>query len=112
MNIRRTPARIVHGADAQEAHGGTGLRVVAPHRNLANGAARDALALAARRRRVDNFGLGLEMLDAIGFIQRIPRMRRAGLALAPGAVAGVNDQRLAIKPVADMSAGASAFHLS
>src|SRR5581483_10920517 len=99
MDVGRTLARVVHGADAQEANRGAGLRIVAPKRDLAFRAARDALALAACGWRVDDLGLGLEMHDAVRFIQRIPRMRRPRFALAPGAVAGVDDQRFAVEPV-------------
>src|SRR5882672_7742304 len=110
MDIRRTQARIVHGADAHEAHGRTSFRIIAPDRDLADRAARDALALAARRRRVDQLGLRLEMFDAIRLVDRVQRMHRAGLALAPGAMTGMHDQRLAAQAIADVPAGAAAFH--
>src|SRR6516164_11230137 len=48
VDVRRTEIRIVHGAHADEADGGTGLRVVAPNRDSAGQAASDLLALAAR----------------------------------------------------------------
>src|SRR5205085_3315771 len=44
------------------------------------------------------------------FIHCIERVHGAGLALTPGAMTGVDDQRPAVQAIADMSAGASAFH--
>ena len=110
MDIRRALAGIVHRADADEAHRRSRARIVAPDRDLASGAARDALALAAGRGRVDDLGLGLEVLDPVELIQRVERMHGAGLALAPGAVAGVHDHRLAVESIADVSASAATFH--
>src|SRR5262249_45792943 len=105
-------ARIVHGADADEAHRGARARIVAPDRDLAVRATRNALALAAGRGRVDDLRLGDEMLDPVELVQRIKRVHGAGLALAPGAVAGMHDHRLAVQPIANVSAGAAAFHRS
>src|SRR5262249_6783061 len=85
-------------------------RIVAPDRDLADRAARDALALAAGRGRINDLGLGLEMLDPVKLVHRIERMRGAGLALAPAAVAGVPDHRPAGQPIADIPARASSFH--
>jgi hypothetical protein len=57
VDVRRTEIRVVHGADADEPNGRTGLRVVAPNRNPAGWAACDLLALATRRGRHDDFRL-------------------------------------------------------
>ena len=92
MNVRRTDIRIVHGADTNEANGGTGLRVIAPNRDPAGWAAGDLLALAARRRGQDDFRLARRVDDTIGFIQRVERMRGPGLTLAPTTMTGMNDQ--------------------
>src|SRR5262249_45469362 len=100
----------VHRADPDEADGGTGLRVVAPHRDLAGWAARDPLALAARRGRRDELWFARDVLDAIGLVERIERMHGAGLALAPAAMTGVDDQRPPGRAIAALRAGASAFH--
>src|SRR2546429_5883863 len=107
MDIRRTLGRVVHGADAHKTHGRARPRVVAPNRDLANRTARDALALAAGRRRHDDLRLGGDVLDPLGLIHRIERVRGACFALAPGAVAGMHDHRLAGQAIADMSARAS-----
>src|SRR5262249_24841590 len=89
---------------------GAGAGIVAPDRDLADRAARDALALAAGRGRIDDLRLGLEVLDPVELVHRIDRVHAAGLALAPRAVAGVHDHRLAVHPITDISAGAAAFH--
>src|SRR5262249_28872450 len=99
-----------HGADAHEAHRRACAGIVAPDRHLADRAARDALALAAGRGRVDDFGFGLEVLDVIELVHGIERVHRSRLALAPGAMTGIDDQRLAGQAIADISAGASTFH--
>ena len=93
MDIRRILAGIIHRADAHEAHRGPSLRVVAPDRYLAVGAARDPLPFAAGGRRLDELRLGLQVFDAVRFVERIERVSGAGLALTPGAMAGMNDQR-------------------
>src|ERR1700756_4025894 len=110
MSIRRALGRVVHGADAHEAHRRTCAGIVAPDGNLADGAARDALALAAGRGRIDDLGLCRDVLDALGLIHRVERVHRSRLALAPGTVAGMHDHRLADEAIADVPAGATAFH--
>ena len=60
--------------------------------------------------RVHDLELGCDVLDPLGLVHRIQRVHGAGLALAPGAVAGVHDQRPAVQAVADVSTGASTFH--
>ncbi len=91
VSVRRTEIRIVHGADADEPDSGTSLRVVAPNCDTASRAARDLLAFAARRGRHDDFGLTGGVHDTIGFIESVKRMRSPGLALAPTAMAGMNN---------------------
>ena len=92
MDVRWTEIRVVHSADTDEPDGGTGLRVVAPNRDPAGRASGDLLTLAARRRRHDDFGLTGGVYDSIGLIERVERMRGPGLALAPTAMTGMNDQ--------------------
>ena len=48
VDVRRTEIRVVHGADADEPDGWTGLRVVAPNRDSAGRAASNLLTPAAR----------------------------------------------------------------
>jgi len=91
VDIRRTEIRVIHGADADEPNGVTGLRVVAPNRDPAGRAAGDLLTLAARRGRQDDFGLTSGVHDTIGLIERIERMRGPGLTLTPTAVASVDN---------------------
>src|SRR5262245_46872429 len=109
---RRTLRRVVHRADAHEPHRSTRAWVIAPDRDLADRAARDALALAARRGRVDDLGFGTEVLDPVELIQCVERMHAAGLALTPGAMTGMHHHRLAVQPIADISASAPTFHCS
>jgi len=91
MDVRRTEIRVIHGADADKPDGVTSLRVVAPDRDPAGRAAGNLLASAARRGRHDDFGFAGGVHDAIGFIESVERMRGPGLALAPTAMAGMNN---------------------
>ena len=111
MDVWRTQIRVVHGADADEPDGGPGLRVVAPNRNLASRATGDLLALTARRGTEDDDGLTGGVHNAIRFIESVERMRGPGLALAPAAMAGMNNQRCSDQTIPDLPARASAFHL-
>jgi hypothetical protein len=54
---------VVHRADAHEAHGHPGAKVVAPDRNLADQQRSDALSFAACRLSHDNLALGCKVLD-------------------------------------------------
>src|SRR5262249_30428165 len=110
VNIRRTEIRVVHGTDADEPDGRTGLRVVAPNRDSAGWTACDLLALAARRGRQDDFGLSGGVHDTIGFIERVEGMRGPGLALAPTAMTSMNNQWRSDQTISDMPARASTFH--
>ena len=103
--------RVVHSADTDEPDGGTALRVVAPNRDPAGRAAGDLLALAARRGRQDDFGLTGSVHDTIGFIESVERMSGPGLALAPTAMAGMNNQWRSNQTISDLPARASAFHV-
>ena len=111
VNVRRTEIRVVHGTDADEPNGGTGLRVVTPNRNPARRAASNLLTLAARRGRPDEFGLTGRVYDAIGFIESIERMRSASLTLAPTAMASMNNQWRSNQPISDLATCAPAFHV-
>src|SRR5262245_8448491 len=106
MDVRRTLGGIIHRADPDDADRGSGSRIVAPDRDFAIRTARDALAFAAGGWRVDDLRFGVEVLDPIRLIHRIECVRGAGLALAPRTMAGVHDQRPAVKAITDMSAGA------
>ena len=111
MNVRWTEIRVVHGTDADESNGGTGLRVVTPNRNLAPRAASNLLTLAARRGRPGEIGFTGRVYDTIGFIESVERVRGPGLALAPTAMAGMDDQRRSDQAISDLPARASAFHV-
>jgi hypothetical protein len=111
VDVRRTEIRVVHSADTDEPDGGTGLRVVAPNRDPARRATGDLLVSAARRGRYDDFGLTGCVHDTIGFIKSVERMRGPGLALAPTAMTGMNDQWCSDQTISDLPARASAFHV-
>jgi hypothetical protein len=111
VDVRRTEIRVVHGADADEPNGRTGLRVVAPNRDPARWAASDPLAFATCGGRHDDFGLTSGVHDAIGLIESVECMRGPGLALAPTAMTGMNDQWRSNQTISDLPAGASAFHV-
>jgi hypothetical protein len=51
------------------------------------------------------------MHDTIGFVESVERMRGPGLALAPTAMSGMNDQWRADQTISDLPASASAFHV-
>jgi hypothetical protein len=87
------------------------LRVVAPNRDPAGRAAGDLLAPTACRGRHDDLGLASGVHDTIGFIESVERMRGPGLALAPTAMTGVNDQWRSDQTISDLPAGASTFHV-
>ena len=111
VDVRRTEIRVVHGANADEPDGGTGLRVVAPNGDPAGRAAGDHLTLAARRGRRNDLRLTGGVYDTIGFIERVERMRCPGLPLAPTAVAGMNNQRSSGQAISDLPARSSTFHV-
>src|SRR4051812_20410370 len=82
---------------------------MAPEREPAVRAARDRLPHAALGRRIDELGLRREPREALGFDQRVERKGGAGFALAPAAMAAVDEKRRALQPVADCAAVAAAF---
>src|SRR5262245_13757207 len=82
---------------------------MAPHCDAAVRAARDLLAVAAVGRRVDQLGRIAEHADAIHLDHRVERERRTGLALAPAAVAAMDEQRPRLHAVAHALAIAAAF---
>jgi hypothetical protein len=111
VNVRRTEIGVVHDADADEANGGAGLRLVTPNRNPARRATRNLLTLAARRGRPHEFGLAGRVYDTIGLIESIERMHGTGLTLAPATMASMNNQRHSDQPISNLPACAPAFHL-
>jgi len=111
VDVRRTQIRIVHCADAHEPDGGTRLRVIAPDRPSTYRATGDLLALAACGRRRHDFRLIAGVHDAIGFVESIQRMRGPGLALAPTAMAGMDNQWRSDQTISYAPACASAFHV-
>src|SRR5262245_21965366 len=111
VDVGWTEIWVVHGADADEPDGGTCLRVVAPNRDMAGRAAGNLLTLATRRRRHDDFGLIGSVHDTIGLIERVQSMRGSGLALAPTAMAGMDNQWRSNQKISDLPAGAPAFHI-
>src|SRR5215470_11823746 len=110
MDVRRTEIGVIHRAHAHEADRGAGLRVVAPDGDLAGRAARDLLAASAGRWSVDDLGLVGEVDDAVRLVERVERVYRSRLSLAPTAMAGVDDERRAAQSIAQFATRASAFH--
>ena len=87
--------------------------VVTPDRNLALGTPDNGLSLAAVTGCQDTLWLALEERDAARLHERIERKRRSGFALAPGAVAAVNDQRRRFHPITNGAARTSTLnHMS
>src|SRR5215475_7142885 len=110
MDVRRTEIGVVHRAYAHEADGGAGLWIVAPDGDLAGRAACDLLAASAGRWGVDNFRLVGEVDDPVRLVERVERVYRSRLSLAPTAMAGVDDERRAAQSIAQFATRASAFH--
>jgi hypothetical protein len=111
VDVRRTLIGIIHSPDTDEPDSGSSLRVIAPDRNLAHCAASDRLTLAAGGGRKNKLGFAGDVHDAIGLIKRVHCVRRSGLALAPAAMAGMNDQGWSCQTVPNLSARASPFHI-
>jgi len=111
VDVWRTEIGVFQSANTDEPDGGTGLRVVAPNCDTAGRAAGDLLALAARRGRHNDFGLTDCVHDTISFIKSVERVRGSGLALAPTAMTGMNDQWCSGQTISDLPARASAFHV-
>src|SRR5205809_4198582 len=108
VDVRWQEVRCVERSDADKANRATASCVVAPDRDAAPGAAGDLLALAAVGRRVDDLDLTLEQLNAVGFDHGVQREGSAALALAPAAVAAVNEKRLRRHSVAHKTARTTA----
>ena len=91
MNIGRQPVRLIERSNADKANRIASSGVIAPDSNAATGTSRDYLALAAARRRIDKFDLTLQQLHTISFDHRVERKSASGFALAPTAMAAVNE---------------------
>ena len=106
MDVRRQVIRRVERAHAHELEERTGAGVVAPHGDAAARTPGDLLSQTALGGRIDDLGLAGEQHDAIGFDHRIQRERGARLALAPAAMAAMDEQRRRLEAVTDVAAGA------
>ena len=109
MNVRWKKVRVVQCAYSDEFDERSSTGVVAPNRNLAYGAAGDALSFAACSRRMDVFGRLSQFGDAIRLNQRIERKRSPRFALTPAAMATVNKEWGGFHPVAHGAAVATTF---
>jgi hypothetical protein len=109
VNIGRQPIGFVERANSHESHHRACTGIVAPDRDAASRAARDLLAEAACRRRVDDFGLCSKVDDAIGFDHRVQREGRPRLTLAPAAMAAVDEERPTEHAIPDLAAVAAPF---
>jgi hypothetical protein len=110
VDVGRAGSGVLERADADEGQPAARASVVRPECHAAVGAAQDDLALAGGGGGRQLHRVVGEDLDPVGLDHRIQRMRPAGLALAPGAVAGMHEERPVGQPVADAAAGAVAFH--
>lgn len=87
----------------------SGAGVVAPQRNAAFGTPGELLAIAARGRSVDQLRFGAQNGDAIGLDHGIQRKGCPAFALAPPAVAAVDEQWCGLHAIADVPAVAAAL---
>ena len=108
VNVGRKARGFLERADADEVDARAGLGIVAPHRDTAIDAAPEHLPLAARarERRLDR--LALQQFDLRRLDDGVDGERRAGLALAPCAVAAMHDERLGVEAIMHGAAGAAA----
>jgi hypothetical protein len=105
--------RVIHCPNTDESDCRSGLRIVAPNGYLASGTARNPLSPATTDRRcVDQLGFAANVLDPIGLIQSIQRVRAPRLALAPSAVAGMNNEWYACQTISNIPACASTVHVT
>src|SRR6266536_2133452 len=109
MDVRRETIRSIERTDTNKLEERSGARVVTPDRDAAARAASYRLACTARRRGLDQLRLGGRVGNAIGLDYRIQRKGRAGLALAPAAMATMHEKRSGLHPIADATAIAAAF---
>ena len=82
---------------------------MAPDSDAASRVARDELAVAASRRRIDKFDLTRQQFNPIGFDHGVERESAPGFTLAPAAMAAVNGHRFCRHEVAYCAPGACAF---
>ncbi len=108
VDVGRQAVGLVERADAHETHRVAGARIVAPDRDAAMRAAADLLSPAALGRRRHHVDFAMGELHAVGLDHRVQRVRGSGLALAPAAVAAVDEQRRGRHPVAHVATRASA----
>lgn len=98
MDVGRNSGRFIKCSDTNKPHEIADAtkhdQIVAPDGNLALRAAGDFLFLATWGGYSDVHDVSLEELHAIGFNQRIHRKSRPALALAPTAMAAVNNEWL------------------
>jgi hypothetical protein len=109
MDVRPQTIGLVERSDPYEADGIAGAGVVAPDGNATPGAARNLLPLAAVDGVSMTSDLSGEKLNAISLDERVQGERSACLALAPAAVATVNEQRPRRQAIAYEATGAATF---
>lgn len=111
MHVGRHEGRIVERAHPQETLVFAEVvdQVVAPQRDLALRAARNALPTSAGRVSRKFLDLAGQENDAIGFDERVDRVGAAGLPLTIVAVARVHNHRFGGHAVAHRATGATAF---
>src|SRR5690242_7732997 len=107
MDVGRKGVGIIKSPYADEADLVAGAAVIAPQSDAARGAPADQLAFAAVRRCVDGLRCAREQQHAVRLDHRVECERRAGLSLAPSAMAAMDEQRLARHVVADGTTGAA-----
>jgi hypothetical protein len=113
MDVRRHAAGIIECTNANESNSITDAakqdQIVAPDGNLTFWAASDSLALATRAGHHDFCDIALEKFYAVCFDQSVYSKCRPVLALAPGAMTAVNNQRLRLHSIANIATGAAAI---
>lgn len=109
MDVGLDQATIVQRPDMHERKLVTVPSIVGPQGNAAVGAKQDDLALATGLRNGHFLGPVQKHGQTIGFDQRVDGKGAIRLALAPGAVAAVNEDRRIIPAIMHHTTGAATF---
>ena len=113
MDVRRQSARVIKRSNPYKpdklSHAAGHSQVIAPDSDLAIRAAGDSLIRATWRRHFDIHDISLETMYTVRFDQSVYGESRSVLALAPTAVAAVNNEWPRLHSKSHVAAGAAAI---
>src|ERR1700722_19937690 len=111
MHVRRQQRGVVQRPDAQEGQL-LPAAIVAPDRCAAAWAPGDIVRPSAVRGHAEQSGAAAQHVHSVGLDQRVQHERRTGLALTIAAMTAMHEQWLRSHAIANLAAGAAAFHIS